>query len=70
MARKIKVTSVTQSNDASCINNGRGMARRAKRQSMKTDRQDLKKDLKESIDCTLEGIREKKNVIKCDSTWD
>ena len=45
MARSLhKDSSITQSNDASCIGNHRGMARRAKRNSNKTDRQSLKID--------------------------
>lgn len=45
MKRKvIKAASVTQSNDASCIGNKRGMARRAKRHSAKCQRQFLQKE--------------------------
>ena len=43
--QELKARSVTQSNDASCIGNQRNMARRAKRQSAKTARQLLKKEL-------------------------
>lgn len=47
MKRKIiKAVSVTQANDVSSIGNKRGMARRAKRQSHKTQRQFLKKEMK------------------------
>jgi hypothetical protein len=51
MARQhFKDPSISQRNDASCINNKRGMARRAKRKSGKTDRQLLKKALDEIQD--------------------
>lgn len=47
MARNLrKDQSIVPSNDASCIGNRRGMARRAKRQSNKSDRQHLNKMLK------------------------
>lgn len=50
MARSLcKDQSISQKNDASCIGNKRGMARRAKRNSNKRDRQRLDKDLKERI---------------------
>ena len=46
MARsKGKDPSITQDNDASCIGNKRRMARKAKTQSNKKDRQALKKEL-------------------------
>ena len=46
MARSLcKDQSISQKNDASCIGNKRGMARRAKRNSNKRDRQLLQKDL-------------------------
>lgn len=38
---------VSQKNDASCVNNKRGMARRAKRNSSKRARRHVKKDLLE-----------------------
>jgi hypothetical protein len=47
--QELKARSVTQSNDASCIGNQRNMARRAKRQSAKTARQLLKKDLEDNV---------------------
>lgn len=50
MARSLgRDPSIKQKNDASCINNTRGMARRAKRHSNKVDRQRLKEDLKNRI---------------------
>lgn len=50
MARSLgRDPSITQKNDASCIGNIRGMARRAKTQSNKTDRQRLQAELKEEI---------------------
>lgn len=45
MARNSKDPSISIRNDASCINNKRGMARRAKRNSNKRDRQLLRADL-------------------------
>lgn len=52
MARSLcKDQSIIQKNDASCIGNRRGKARRAKRNSNKRDRQFLKKDLKEQTMC-------------------
>lgn len=46
MARSLhRDPSISQKNDASCIGNKRGMARRAKRHSNKVDRQALKKEL-------------------------
>lgn len=46
MARSVnRDPSIKQQNDASCINNVRGMARRAKRHSNKVDRRLLAKDL-------------------------
>lgn len=46
MARSLhKDPSITQSNDASSIGNKRRMARKAKTQSNKSDRQALNKDL-------------------------
>lgn len=44
MQRKEYLKSVDQSNDASCIGNKRGMARKAKRNSAKKIRQALKKE--------------------------
>lgn len=53
MARNLhKDPSITSKNDASCINNKRGMARRAKRNSNKRDRQSL---TKETVDLSLEA---------------
>lgn len=40
---------IHQKNDASCIGNRRGMARRAKRNSNKRDRQALQQDLDRRI---------------------
>lgn len=37
--------SITQKNDATCIGSRRGMARRAKRNSNKRDRQRLRREL-------------------------
>jgi hypothetical protein len=52
MARSLgKDQSITGKNDASCIGNKRRMARRAKRNSNKRDRQFLNKDLKDQIMC-------------------
>lgn len=46
MARSLgRDQSVAQRNNASCIGNKRGMARRAKRNSNKRDRQFLARDL-------------------------
>jgi hypothetical protein len=46
MARSLfKDMSISQKNNASCINNKRGMARRAKRNSNKRDRQRLQREL-------------------------
>jgi hypothetical protein len=46
MAKSLgKDQSIGQKNNASCISNKRGMARRAKRNSNKRDRQLLKKEL-------------------------
>lgn len=45
MARSSKDPSISQKNDATSINNKRGMARRAKRNSSHRDRQKLKKDM-------------------------
>ncbi len=46
MARNLhKDPSISQKNDASCIGNKRGMAKCAKRNSNKRDRQKLKKDM-------------------------
>ncbi len=50
MARPAKDLSITQKNDASCINNKRGMARRAKRNSNKRDRQMLKREMNSMMD--------------------
>lgn len=51
MARSLgRDQSISQRNNASSIGNKRGMARRAKRKSNKTDRQTLKKDLKNQND--------------------
>lgn len=47
MARKAKDFRGQYKNDASCISNKRGMAKRAKTKSNKSDRQFLKKDLDE-----------------------
>jgi hypothetical protein len=48
MARSLhKDPSISQKNDASSIGNKRGMAKRAKRNSNKRDRQKLQKDLNE-----------------------
>jgi hypothetical protein len=50
MARSLhRDQSISQKNNASCIGNQRGMARRAKRNSNKKDRQFLKKDLDDRI---------------------
>lgn len=52
MARSLfKDPSITQKCDATCIPNRRGMARRAKRNSNKRDRQRLGKELMEEIKC-------------------
>lgn len=48
--KELKVRSVTQSNDASCIGNKRGMARKAKRHSAKKARQALKEESGEGHD--------------------
>jgi hypothetical protein len=64
--------SITQSNDASCIGNKRGMAHKAKTHSNKKDRQRLKKELEEydnSIrifhsSATLEQLAEWDAIIK------
>lgn len=45
MARTGRDPSIKQCNDATCISNRGGKARRAKRHSSKTDRQRLKKEL-------------------------
>ncbi len=45
MAKLRKEGCITQKNDASCIGSKRGMARRAKRNSSKRDRQRLKKEV-------------------------
>jgi hypothetical protein len=55
MARIGKDVSITQKNDASCINNRRGMARRAKRNSNKRDRQILQKQLDVECQTFLQG---------------
>ena len=50
MARShFKDQSISQKNDASCMSNKRGMARRAKRNSNKRDRQFLDKDSRRRI---------------------
>ena len=52
MARSLfRDPSIRQKNDATCIGNKRGMARRAKRNSNKRDRQLLRKELVEEIKC-------------------
>lgn len=51
MARSLhKDPSINQKNDASCISNRRGKARRAKRHSNKRDRQLLRKDLENRVE--------------------
>jgi len=59
MARSLgRDPSIKQKNDASCINNCRGMARRAKTQSNKTDRQFLREQLKrEEEDMLLQRLK-------------
>lgn len=66
MARKhFKDPSIDQSNDASSINNKRGMARRAKRKSGKTDRQLLQRDLDEIQNQEIEsGPRSDSPVVQ------
>lgn len=49
MKRKHLKTCITQSNDATCIPNKRGMVKRAKRHSSKRGRQLLRKELLERI---------------------
>ncbi len=55
MARNGRDPSIHQGNDASCIGNHRRMARRAKTDSNKTDRQSLQKDLEQQVDDLLFG---------------
>lgn len=59
MARSLhRDQSISQKNNASCIGNKRGMARRAKRNSNKADRQFLQKDLENKINGIEEDIME------------
>lgn len=54
MARNLhKDPSISQKNDASCIGNKRCMAKRAKRNSNKRDRQRLKNDLDATVKLSL-----------------
>jgi restriction endonuclease len=57
VARQAKDQSISQKNDASCINNKRGMAHRAKRNSNKRDRQFLSR---ETVDLIAEVEMSKK----------